>query len=328
MQGSCTVKDLETMLQLVYLYTTAPRRDDGLFKAFISSQKSFIQNMQANPNAYFNDTLTKVEFNNNPWAGGIPKPADYDAIHLDTVITIYKNIFNNMYGMHFSFVGNMNVDSARSLLALYLGSLPGTQKENKYKDVGMRPIKGVKSLTVQKGNEPRSLVNIIFTGDASFNYENALKLDMLAEVMNIKITEQLREAMSGIYYGGMSGALAQRPYEHYTAGISFPCAPENVDTLSKAIFALIKDIQQNGVEKSYLDKVKANIQQQYSADIKTNEYWLTDLTNSFIDKQDPEWILQYDEKAQAVTAKDIQDAANKYFDMNNYITAVLMPEKP
>ncbi|HEX5152504.1 MAG TPA: insulinase family protein [Parafilimonas sp.] len=327
MQGSCTVKDLETMLQLVYLYATAPRRDDGLFKAFISSQKGFIQNMRANPNAYFNDTLTKVEFNNNPWAGGIPEPADYDAIHLDTVMTIYKNIFSNMYGMHFSFVGNINVDSVKPLLALYLGSLPGIQKESKYKDVGMRPIKGVKTLTVQKGNEPRSLVNIIFTGDAPFSYENAMKLGMLAEVMNIKITEQLREAMSGIYYGGMSGNLAQRPYEHYTAGISFPCAPENVDTLSKAIFDLIKDIQQKGVEQSYLDKVKANIQQQYSADIKTNGYWLSNLSNSFIDKQNPEWILQYKEKAQAVTVKDIQDAATKYFNMNNYIKAVLLPEK-
>ena len=230
--------------------------------------------------------------------------------------------------MHFSFVGNMNVDSVKSLLALYLGSLPGTPQENKYNDVGLRPIKGVKAFTVQKGNEPRSLVNIIFTGDARFSYENAMKLDMLAEVMNIKINEQLREAMSGIYSGGMSGTLAQRPYEHYSVGIGFPCAPENVDTLSKAIFGLIKDIQQNGVEKSYLDKVKANIQQQYSADIKTNDYWLTDLTNSFIDKQDPEWILQYNEKAQAVTVKDIQDAAIKYFDMNNYIKAVLMPEKP
>ena len=233
-----------------------------------------------------------------------------------------------MYGMHFSFVGNINVDSIKPLLAVYLGSLPGMQKENKFKDVGLRPVKGAKTLTVHKGNEPRSLVNIIFTGDATFSYENAMKLDMLAEVMNIKIIEQLREAMSGIYSGGTSGAISQRPYEHYMLGIGFPCAPENVDTLSKAIFNLIKDIRENGVEKSYLDKVKANIQQQYAADIKTNEYWLSDLTNAFIDKQDPNWILQSNEKAQAVTTKDIQDAANKYFDMNNYIKAVLMPEKP
>ena len=153
-----------------------------------------------------------------------------------------------------------------------------------------------------------------------------MKLDMLKEIINIKITEQLREAMSGIYSGGMSAALVQRPYEHYSINISFPCAPENVDTLTKALFSIIKDVQQHGVDKSYLDKVKVNIQEQYSADIKTNDYWLTDLTNAFIDKQDPEWILKYNNKALAVTVKDIQDAAIKYFDMNNYINAVLMPE--
>ena len=327
-QGDCGVKDMETMLQLLYLYVTAPRRDDGLFQAFISSQKSFIQNMQADPNAYFSDTLTKIEYNNNPWADGIPKAADYDAINLDTVMAIYKNIYSNMYGIHFSFVGNINVDSVKPLLALYLGSLPGKPKENKYADVGLRPVKGVTTFMVQKGNEPRSTVNIIFTGDAKFDYENAMKLDMLAEVMNIKINEQLREAMSGIYSARMSGTLMQRPYEHYTIGVGFPCAPENVDTLTKALFAIIKDIQQNGVDKIYLDKVKINMGDKYAAQIKTNDYWLTDLTNSFIDKQDPEWILHYDEKAQAVTTKDIQDAAIKYFDMKNYINAVLMPEKP
>jgi zinc protease len=325
-QGNCGVNDLETMLQLVYLYVTAPRIDSALFRAFISGQKAFVQNLQANPGSYFRDTLTKVQYNNNPWADGIPKPSNYDAIKLNDVMSIYKNIYDNMYGMHFTFVGNINTDSIKPLLALYLGSLPGKQKENKYTDVVLRPIKGVKDLTVYKGNEPRSLVNIIFSGNAPFNYEEALKLDMLTEVINIRITEQLREAMSGIYSGGMSGALIQRPYEHYSVGVSFPCAPENVDTLTKALFAIIKDIQQHGIEKSYLDKVKANIQEQYSADIKTNDYWLSDLSNAFIDKQDPEWILKYNEKAQAVTVKDIQDEAIKYLDMNNYINAILMPE--
>ena len=327
-QGNCNVQDLETMLQLLYLYATAPRKDDALFKAFISSQKSFIQNMRANPNSYFSDTLTKVQYKNNPWADGIPKPANYDAINLDTVMAIYKKIYGNMYGMHFSIVGNIDVESIKPLLALYLGSLPGKQKENKFSDVGLRPIKGVKDFTVQKGNEPRSLVNIIFTGDAKFSYEDAMKLDVLTEVINIKITEQLREAMSGIYGGGMFGGLQQRPYEHYGITASFPCAPENVDTLTKALFVIIKDVQKNGVDTSYLEKVKANIQQQYAADIKTNDYWLSDLSNAFIDKQNPEWILKYNEKAQAVTAKDVQDAAIKYLNMNNYIKAVLMPEKP
>ncbi|MFT4153152.1 M16 family metallopeptidase [Parafilimonas sp.] len=327
-QGNCNVQDLETMLQLLYLYVTAPRRDDNLFQAFISAQKGFIKNLAANPNSYFSDTLTKVLYNNNPWADGIPKPANYDAINPDTVMAIYKNIFSNMYGIHFTFVGNINVDSIKPLLALYLGSLPGKQKESKYTDVGLRPVKGVKNFTVQKGNEPRSLVRIIFTGETKFSYEDALKLDMLAEVMNIKIIEQLREAMSGIYGGGMGGSVMARPYNHYSVSVSFPCAPENVDTLTKALFAIIKDVQQNGVAASYLEKVKANIREQYAVDIKTNDYWLDNLSRAFIDKQNPEWILKYNEAAQALTVKDIQDAAVKYLNMNNYIKAVLMPEKP
>ncbi len=326
-QGSSSVKDFETFLQLVYLYFTQPRRDEKLFQSFITTQKSFLQNISANPNAYFADTVAKIEYNNNPWAGAFPKASDFDKINLDTVLSIYKNIFGNVYGWHFTFVGNIDVEKIKPLLATYLGGLPSSQKENKFTDEGLRPVKGILNVAIKKGAEKKSLVNVIFNGEAQYSPEDALKLQVLDEVLNIKITEKLREDMSGIYGGGMRGSLINRPYNHYSVVLSFPCGPENVDKLIAAAFDIIKNAQEKGVEQKDLDKVKETLKKQNEDAMKDNDHWLDGLTYSWIERYDPIWILDYSKKVEALTTQDIQDAAKKYLNMQNYIKAVLYPEK-
>ncbi|HEY6977479.1 MAG TPA: insulinase family protein, partial [Chitinophagaceae bacterium] len=325
-QGNSSVKDFETFLQLVYLYFTQPRRDEKLFQSFIVTQKSFVQNLKSDPFAYFSDTLSKIEFGNNPWAGGLPGTGDFDKIKLQRSFEIYKEIFSNAYGIHFSFVGNIDVNKAKPLFETWLGSLPAVPKENKYTDVNVRPVKGVVQATIPKGEDKKSLVNIIFTGEAPYSQDEAFKLQVLTEVLNIKIIEQLREEMSGIYGGGMRGQLIKRPYNNYAITASFPCGPENADTLTAALFNIIKTAQDKGIEQKDLDKVKETLKKHHEESLKENDYWLDVLTNSWIEKNDPQWILAYNQKLDAITTQDLQDAAKKYFNMQNYIKAVLMPE--
>lgn len=325
-EGSSSVKDLETFLQLVHLYFTQPRKDETLFQSFIASQKGFVKNLKANPNNYFSDTLVKIEYGNNPWADGLPTVEDYDKIALDKIFSIYKSVFSNAYGMHFTFVGNIDVDKMKPLLETYLGSLPAVQKENKFTDEGLRPVKGVVNANIRKGSEKKSLVNIIFTGEAPYSKDEDLKLHVLTEVLNIKIIEQLREAMSGIYGGGMQGSLVNRPYNHYNITLSFPCGPENVEKLTTAALNIIKDAQEKGIEQKDLDKVKETLKKQNDDQLKDNDYWLQELSSAWIEKDDPSWLLQYAKKVDALTVQDIQAAAKKYFNMQNYIKAVLNPE--
>jgi len=54
---------------------------------------------------------------------------------------------------------------------------------------------------------------------------------------------------------------------------------------------------------------------------------LNTLTRSWIDREDPQWIYDYSKKVQELTTTDIQDAARKYLNLNNYVKGVLYPEK-
>jgi zinc protease len=326
-EGSSSVKDLETFFQLLYLYFTEPRKDEKIFQSYITTQKSFLKNLADNPNAYFADTLSKVEYNNSPWAEAFPKSSEYDNINLEDVMSIYKSVFGNAYGWHFTFVGNIDTAKLKTMLETYVASLPTTPKENKFTDVGLRPVKGIVNLAVKKGAAKKSLVNIIFNGELPYSKEDELKLTALTDLLNIKIIEQLREDMSGIYGGGMHGTLAKRPYNNYSVTLNFPCGPENVDKLVNAASAIIKNAQEKGVEQKDLDKVKETLKKQNEDQMKDNEHWLDELSYSWIEQNDPKWILDYSKSVDALTVQDVQDAAKKYLNMQNYIKAVLYPEK-
>ncbi len=299
MQGSSSVKDFETFLQLIHLYFTAPRKDAQLFTSYINTQKGFLKNLKSNPNSYFADTVARLEYNNNPWAPVVPDASDFDKISLDRSFDIYKEIYSNAYGWHFTFVGNIDVAKMKPLLEMYLGSLPSKEKENKFTDEGLRPVKGKVEAVVNKGAAKQSRVRIIFTGDANYSPDENLKLNVLMAVLNIKIIEKLREEMSGIYGGGMNGTIIKRPYNHYAINASFPCGPENVDKLTAALFGIIKNAKDNGVEQKDLDKVKETLKKQNDDQLTQNDHWLDVLTRTWIERDDPNWIYTYSKKVAA-----------------------------
>ncbi|WP_336514037.1 M16 family metallopeptidase [Pollutibacter soli] len=325
-EGNSSIKDLETFFQLIYLYFTAPRKDEGLFKAEIAKQKSYVQNMMADPGTYFQDTLTRLRYNNNPWMPVIDKPSDYDVMSADKVLAVYNKIFGNADGMHFTFVGNIDSVKFRSLLEKYIASLPASPTTHKYTDVGLRPAMGVIDAKIKKGEDQKSQVVIRFSGNAEYSQTEAIKLRALSEVITLRVIDQLRESMGGIYGGGANSSLSNVPYGSYTIATSFPCGPENAEKLTKAVFGIYEDLRKNGCEQKELDKVKETWKNQYHEQVKQNEFWLMTLSNDKVRGLDPEWTLQYESVVNALTIDDVKTAANKYLDMKNYLIGTLYPE--
>jgi zinc protease len=132
--------------------------------------------------------------------------------------------------------------------------------------------------------------------------------------------------MSGIYGGGFYGAISKRPYTNYSITASIPCGPENVDKLTAALMNLIQSTQNNGIDQKDLDKVKETWKKQYNVSIQSNDFWLSALSNAWINRENPEEILNYEQNVNALTVEDLQKAAQKYFSMDNYVRAVLYPE--
>ncbi len=325
-EGSSSVKDFENFLQLTHLYFTAPRRDDLLFKSFIGKQKAAVEFYSKDPQSSYEDTLQKIIYKNNPWVDVIPTAADFDAIHLDRSLEIYKEIFGNAYGMHFTFVGNIDPETAKPLIEKYLGSLPSSPKENKSNDPGIRMVQGSTDVAIKRGKETQAMINLLFEGEIEYNRDNRLQLAALLDVINIKVIETLREELGGMYGGGLGGSVSKRPYPHYSIRATIPCGPENVEKLSNALIGIIKKVQEEGVDQKDLDKVKETWRKQYHVNLQNNGYWLSNLSNAFINDDNPENVLDYEQKVNSITKDDLKKAAKKFLTLNNMVKSVMYPE--
>jgi len=325
-EGNSSVKDFETFLQLINLYFIQPRKDAGLFNSYVTKQKSQLQFLKANPRYFFQDTLTKIIYNSSPWVSALPTVQEFENLNIDKVMSVYNKVYSNADGMHFTFVGNIDAATAKPLFEKYLGSLPGKPAEHKYKDNGTRPLQGPVMANIKKGKEAQSFINLMWAGETQYSREENMAFKALIDALNIKIVEKLREEMSGMYSGGLGGAIQKRPYVHYTITANIPCGPENVDKLTAALIDIIKNAQEKGVDQKDLDKVKETWKKQYKVSLQNNEAWLTNLSNAFIDQNNPENILDYEQKVDALTVQDLQKAAQKFLSTTNYIKAVLYPE--
>ncbi len=324
--GTAGTGDIETLLQLTYARLTQPRRDEALFNSFLARQRDMARTALAHPEAEFADTVRATLFGDNPRVPRAPRPEDFDKVRLDRVQAIYRDRFSSAKGMTFYFVGNFDKEKLKPLLATYLASLPAPDIPVAFRDMGVRPVRGVVKKEVRRGKESKSRVAITFTGAADFSQEEQMRLQALVEVLNLKLTEVLREKLGLIYGGNAGGNLVKLPYANYTVALNLPCGPENVDKVIAAAFAEIRKLQQEGAESADLAKVKQNWLTTHRRALRENGYWMSYLQSAQLNGIPAETILEYDRRVAAIGPADVKAAAQRYFDFDNYVQVVLYPD--
>jgi zinc protease len=325
--AQCSATDIETMLQLTYLYFTQPRMDDELFRSFVTKQQAMVQNMMADPESVLQDTLLSVLYHKHPWAPRLPRPETFTQIDVKRALDMYKERLGNANGFKFVVVGAFDPAVIKPLLATYLGGLPSTAATSNFKDVGLRPVKGVVKKEIHKGTENKSQIRLFWNGEAPFSGAAQLKLQAAIEVLNLRIIEKLREELGGMYSGGAYGSLSKLPYPNYSVGVSIPCGPENVNKLIAATLAEIESLKTKGPTEADLNKVKETWKQQHLTSMKDNGYWTRQLLQNLESGTESTQLINYEATVNALTPKDVKTAAALYFDMKNYVQVVLDPEK-
>jgi len=165
----------------------------------------------------------------------------------------------------------------------------------------------------------------VYSGDVAYSEALGLKGDMLAEILNIKITEELREKIGGIYGGAISCNVTKEPYNNYSMMLQLPCGPESVQKLQDAMAAEIDKIKANGPEQKDIDKVKKTFLEKHKISVQENQYWVTSLQNIDMYKKSIDDFKNYEAIVNALTIKEIQEVANLLFDGKNVIKAELFP---
>lgn len=325
LRGSASPKDLETLFQMIHLYFTKLDKDTAAFASYVSKQKAFLGNIGSNPNVAFQLAVGKFLNEGNPRYTGLPSPEDLDKANYDLAYEKYKERFANAGDFNFYFVGNIDENKIGELAETYIASLPDNGKRDQYKAPTFRPKTGNHELIVKKGTEPQSQVRLGWSGETTYDANEARAFDAVGEALSIKLIEKLREEEGGVYGAGARGFINKIPYGSYNFSISFPCAPENVDKLIAASIAEVEKIIKNGPTDEDLDKVKKAKLLSRKDQLEQNRFWLSVMRSADYNKTDLNNVLNYEENINALTKKDLQEVAKKYL-TKGYLKAVLLPE--
>ena len=326
LSGSTSPKDIETALQLTYLYFTQPRKDAETFKGLIAQQKGGLANRGNDPNSVFADSVAAILGNYNVRRTG-PSIEKINQVSLDRAFEIYKDRFADASDFTFIFVGNFKPEEFKPLLERYLGSLPSTNRKETAKELGIQIPGGKIDKKIYKGQEPKASVRLVFSGDYTWSEKHNNQLDALASVLTIKLIERLREDEGGVYGVGARASYTKFPKGRYTFNISFGCAPENVEKLISSTLDEINKIRINGALASDIEKFIAEETRSTETQLKDNGFWLGYLTNQLQNEDEPKQVLTYLESLKELNPESLKATAQYRLSPDNFIRMVLLPEK-
>jgi zinc protease len=325
--GSSSVKDVETLLQMLYLYFTEPRFDSKSYQSFMTRMSGMLENKAASPESAFQDTMSVTMANYHerarPMTKELLQEADFKRIQ-----QIAKERFKNAADFKFFFVGNINPAKFKPLVEEYIGGIPSVPEKEKWVDLGIEKPDGVIEKVVKRGEEDKSIQYIVFHGDFDYNSQNQVQLDAVGKILSTRLLEVIREDKSSVYSIDASPSSTKFPDEEYTITVAYGTSPQKLDELKKTVFDIITQYKNNGPTAEEVAKAQEKMVREREVALRENGFWMGILSNTYYIKNgDFSEYGNHDTLVKNVTVDSTKKAFVDLFDFKNYISVALAPEK-
>ncbi len=325
--GGASLKDLETMFQLIYLRFVAPRADDTLYQLWMTRSRQAIENREAIPMTVFNDAFTRIITQNHPRL----RPPTIEMLEksdLKKSLAFYEDRFADAEDFVFVFVGSFDPEQMKPLVERYLGALPATDREETWRDIGVRAPQGVINGRVYKGTEPQSQTRIAFTGPFDYGKQSERsRIRALAMTLETRLRNIVREELGATYSISVSASTSWLPIETYTITISFGSDPERVDEVVRTILDEIEDLKKRGPTAQQVSDTREAMLRSFETSLQQNRSYIGQLAVDYRRGDVPgESLRTFPSSVDKLTPASIRSAARKYFNMENRICLTLMPD--
>ena len=326
MNGTSTVKDLETLLQLNYLFFTAPRRDEESFQTLMSILESQLANRNKNPKAAFSDSIQMMGSNYSERTLIMDKEL-LEQVNLDKALQIYKERFANPADFTFIFVGNVDPEDKafQKLVCTWLGGLKSNKKLETAADDNVRVAMGIQKNYFTREMETKTASNRIqYTSyDMPYTLANNLNTEMIGRILSTRYLESIREREGGSYGVGCAGWMNRYPIPHAQLIMQFDTDPEKQEKLMSIIHEEVMTIVENGPLAKDLQKEKESMLKDFEEDLEKNGYW-SDVISIYY-KNGINYITDYKAAVEAITAETVQATLKKLVEAGNVFEVVMLP---
>ena len=324
--GGASLQDTETMMQLVYLYFSQPRRDTEAFEALKNRTHSFLNNRNASPRVDYNDSISAILYGHHPRLEPMSQ-ARLARVNYDRMFELYKKSFSNAADFKTVIIGSTSLDELRPLVCKYLASLPTPNSQPTPLTSQVIPQVVAKDGThvfKKKMATPLANVSIFYVADLEFTPKNDLALDFLKRTLSIAYTDSVREEKGGTYGVSVDFDLDKDDKPNTMVRISYNADPTRYGELNPIIYQQLKNIADNGPVASSMEKVREYLLKQYQQVAITNDYWDYVAWHQLDD--DADFDTGYCDMVRQMTAADVQQVARQLLKNGSRIEVTMLSE--
>ncbi len=322
--GSSTKRDLKTMFELLYLRFTAPRFDSAALEVQFDRAKKSLDNREADPMNAFRDTITATITQGHK-RFFVTTPEILDQVDRKRAFELFKDRISNPGAFTLMFVGDFNRDTLKAYVEQYVASLPSTNRKEVARDLGVRKPTGVVKKEVFGGKEDKATTIMVFHGGYEPVKGGATQINIMAEILNSRLLNVLREEMSGTYGVSTRATVTTKPVAEYVIEVSFVSEPKRKDELVAAALKVIEDYKVNPPTAQELKEVVEPILKSRREARQTNQFWLGALA---LREENRDFSTLFsDSVITDITPVQLQQMARRYLNPNNYMQFDLLPEK-
>ena len=323
--GSSTPKDVETMLQLVYLYFTNINKDQKSFDNLMQTTEVTLKNRLLQPEAVFSDSLTLTLGSHSPRVKPL-EVADLAQVDYDRILQIAKERTANAAAFTFTIIGNYDEATIRPLIEQYLGSLPSQKKVQKsgnidtdYKNVVINSFKN-------KAETPKAIaVMHWYSKQMPYTLENSVKASMVGQVLSMEYLKKIREDASAAYTVVSQASTSRDDYETTSQILAYcPMKPEKADTALMIMRDEVAAIAKT-CDPDKLQKVKEYMLKDHGDQLKTNAYWSSRIYTWRNYGQD--FHTDYEKVVNAQTPESLAAFVTELLKAGNRAEVIMMPEE-
>ena len=328
LQGSTRPGDLQTQMQVLAAYVTAPGYRPEAFQRMRTYEATLDDQLKATPGGVLRRDLNRL-MHGGDRRFGFPDPQDIAA----STPEAFKAALQNPVAhgpIDIIIVGDITVEKAVAVAASTFGALPPRAAETVAANslaVGLPKPDPEPAVLHHKGRADQSIAYAAWPTDDFFvSPQRARTLRVLAEVMENRLLDDLRESQ-GVTYSPQASATASLVFPHYgylAAEVEVPPAkiPAFYDDLTK----IAAELRTKPVTEDELARAKKPLIDDLLKSRASNEYWLVQLSGAYGDPRHFDAIRGVVQSLESVDAAQITEAARLYLKDNAEFKLQVVPE--
>ncbi len=321
--GSSTPKDVESMLQLLYLTFTNINKDQKSFDNLMQTTELELKNRSLTPEVAFSDSLQATMSCHNPRFMSLVVD-DLKNVSYDRILQMAKERTANAAAYTFTIIGNYDEATIRPLIEQYIASLPAEKNVVKSKDVST-DFKGVVINSFkQKAETPKAIAVMVWNSkQIPYTLENDVKADIAHQILSMIYLKKIREDASAAYTVQAMGGAERNDFGSEVTLLAYcPMKPEKGDVAVQILRDEMNELAKT-CDADMLQKVKEYMLKNIDDQAKTNGYWAGVI--STWRKWGVDTHTDYKAVVQAQTPESISAFVKELLKAGNRAEVIMMP---